>query len=151
VSRTIRGSEIEHAYEAASIATAARTALIEAWLDFCTETVFSHHSKLDLVTTAVTAGYDFVLHIVMIPFALSELRVGARVQNGAMMFRLPNSLPDANGCGHSSPRQHQAVIAPCPTTMPLTKVLPKSLRIVSASPITIPRWPSWTPEPLFKL
>jgi Zeta toxin len=133
-----RGSEVEHAYEAASIATATRTALMEARLDFCTETVFSHQSKLDLVTTAVTAGHDVVLHIVMIPFALSELRVGRGFRTVAMMSRLPNSDRDTNGCGHASPLKHQAVIAPCSTTMPLTKVPPTSLRIVSASPTTNP-------------
>ncbi len=35
------GHELEHADEAAQIAAAARTALIDARLDFCTETAFS--------------------------------------------------------------------------------------------------------------
>ena len=43
----------------------------DARLDFCTETVSSHHSKVDLVLGAVSAGYDVVLHVVMIPLVLS--------------------------------------------------------------------------------
>jgi Zeta toxin len=85
--RTTR--RMEHAYEVAGIAAAVRAALIAARLDFCTETVFSHQSKVDFVTTAVTAGYDVVLHVVMIPFVLSELRVGARVCSGGTACRPP--------------------------------------------------------------
>ncbi len=56
------GHEAEQAYEAANIATAACSTLIDARLDFCAETVFSHQSKVDLVTTAVAAGYDMHDH-----------------------------------------------------------------------------------------
>src|SRR3546814_2114388 len=76
------GRELEQAYEAARIAAAARRALVDARLDFCTETVFSHASKLDLVTDAVAASYDVVLHVVMIPVELSGRRVAARVAAG---------------------------------------------------------------------
>jgi len=77
------GSEAEaRSYEAAEIAARARTALIDARLDFCTETVFSHESKLELVAVAAAAGYDVVLHVVLIPAALSGPRVAARVATG---------------------------------------------------------------------
>ena len=76
------GQELERAYEAARIADAVRNALIEARIAFCTETVFSHASKVDLVRTAVAAGYDVVLHVVMVPAGLSEHRVAARVAAG---------------------------------------------------------------------
>ena len=46
------GQEVEQAYAAAEIAGATRQALIDARLDFCTETVFSHESKIDLVAVA---------------------------------------------------------------------------------------------------
>lgn len=69
-------------YEAARIAADARETLIEARLDFCTETVFSHPSKLDLVEIASEAGYDIVLHVVMIPLRLCLPRVEARVAAG---------------------------------------------------------------------
>ena len=61
------GHELEHADEAAQIAAAARTALIDRRLDFCTETVLSHESQVDLVTTTAAAGYNVVMHVVMIP------------------------------------------------------------------------------------
>ena len=54
-------------YAAAEIAADTRAALIEARLDFCTETVFSHPSKVALIDTAVAAGYDVVLHVVIGP------------------------------------------------------------------------------------
>ena len=76
------GHEVEQAYSAAEIAAAARQALIDARLDFCSETVFSHESKVELVTAAVRAGYDVVLHVVMIPLALSGPRVAARAAAG---------------------------------------------------------------------
>ncbi|HUG00137.1 MAG TPA: zeta toxin family protein [Ilumatobacter sp.] len=76
------GHELERAYDAARIAASTRAALIEARLDFCTETVFSHESKVELVTTAVGADYDVVLHVVMIPLTLSAPRVAARLAAG---------------------------------------------------------------------
>jgi predicted ABC-type ATPase len=74
--------ELEHADEAAQIAAAAHAALIDARLDFCTETDFSHESKVDFVTTAAAADYDVVMHVVMIPLELSGPRVAARVAAG---------------------------------------------------------------------
>ncbi|MEZ5311257.1 MAG: zeta toxin family protein [Microthrixaceae bacterium] len=77
------GTDAERrSYEAAEIAARTRTTLIDARLDFCTETVFSHRSKLELVRSAVGAGYDVVAHVVMIPLSLSEPRVAARVASG---------------------------------------------------------------------
>jgi predicted ABC-type ATPase len=76
------GRELESSYEASEIATAARDALIAARIDFCTETMFSHGSKVELVMTAVRAGYDVVLHVVMIPRELSHARVVTRVAAG---------------------------------------------------------------------
>jgi len=76
------GDEVERAYEAASIAAKTGTALLDARLDFCTETVFSHPSKADLIHTATACGYDVALHIIMIPLELSGPRVAARVQAG---------------------------------------------------------------------
>jgi predicted ABC-type ATPase len=76
------GEEVVRAREAAEIAAATRQALLDARLDFCAETVFSHPSKVDLVAAAVDAGYDVVLHAVLIPLELSALRVAARVAAG---------------------------------------------------------------------
>ncbi len=75
-------SASEKSYAAAEIAANTRAALIDARLDFCTETVFSHPSKVDLIETAVAAVYDVVLHVVMVPLELSGPRVAARVAAG---------------------------------------------------------------------
>jgi predicted ABC-type ATPase len=76
------GEELEHSRQAVQIAAATRAQLIAARLDFCAETVFSHKSKLELVVDANAAGYDVVLHAVMIPLQLSGPRVSARVAAG---------------------------------------------------------------------
>lgn len=136
----------ERAYEAAKIAAAVRDALIGARLDFCTETVFSHGSKVDLVATAVAAGYDVVVHVVMIPLELSGPRVAARVAAG----------------GHSVPAAK--VAARYERLWPnLAMVVPLCRRVVfwdnsaDDGPVEVaayrhglpdfpPRWPTWTPE-----
>jgi hypothetical protein len=69
-------------YDAAVVAAGRRAELIEARVSFVTETVFSHESKLELVHTAVDAGYLITLHIVMVPEALAVARVANRVRAG---------------------------------------------------------------------
>ena len=145
------GQELERSYEAARIASATRAALLDARLDFCTETVFSHGSKVDLVADAVSAGYDVVVHVVMIPFVLSGPRVAARVAGG----------------GHDVPVDKLA--ARFERLWPnVVAVTPRCSRVVfydnsaDGGPIEVasfrngvsdytPRWPSWTPEPLLAL
>jgi predicted ABC-type ATPase len=135
-------------YAAAEIAASTRAALIDARLDFCTETVFSHPSKVDLVDTAVAAGYDVVLHIVMVPVELSVHRVAARVTAG----------------GHDVPTDK--ITARYERIWPnVVKCLGRCRRCVfydnsdDAGPIEVasfrggladypPRWPDWTPGAL---
>lgn len=77
------GAEAEaRSYEAAEIAARTRQALIDARLDFCAETVFSHASKLDLIAIALDGGYHVTVHVVMVPVELSSRRVLARVAAG---------------------------------------------------------------------
>src|SRR6476620_3169245 len=64
-----------HAYEAAEIATATRSA-------FIAETVFSHPSKIDLVREARLAGYTVVLHVVLVTEDLAVERVSHRARAG---------------------------------------------------------------------
>ena len=145
------GHELEHADEAAQIAAAARTALIDARLDFCTETVFSHESEVDLVTTAAAAGYDVVMHVVMIPLELSGPRVAALVAAGG------HDVP----AGKLADRYRRL----WPHVAAAT---PHCYRIVfydnaaDNGPVEIgsfrfgypdypPRWPGWTPVPLLAL
>ena len=76
------GEELEHAYEAAAIATAARAECLAQRQSFTTETVFSHPSKIALLQAAADAGYRTYLHIVLIPEALAVARVAERVAGG---------------------------------------------------------------------
>ena len=145
------GEEVQQAYAAARIAASTRQALIEARLDFCTETVFSHESKIDLITSAGAAGYDVVMHVVMIPLKLSRPRVEARVAVGghdvpadklaSRYERLwPNIVVAAPGC-------HRVVFYDNSVDDGPSEVAAYRSG-VSDYP---PRWPQWTPEPLLAL
>ncbi len=76
------GTEVEHAYDAAELATVARAERIGACRSFATETVFSHESKVALLRDAEAAGYRVTLHIVLIPEELAVARVVDRVTHG---------------------------------------------------------------------
>lgn len=71
-----------HSYDAARIAAETRSRLIRAGKSFIAETVFSHPSKLELVSDAHEHGYTVALHAVMIPEGLAIERVRHRVQAG---------------------------------------------------------------------
>jgi predicted ABC-type ATPase len=135
-------------YEAAQIAAATRAALIDARLDFCAETVFSHTSKLEEIATADAAGYDVILHVVMIPFELSGPRVASRVAAGG------HSVPDDKLAGRyrrlwpnvvTATRQCHHVVfwdnsrADGPTEVATYR---------SGIPDYEPGWPAWTPAAL---
>ena len=145
------GDESANAYEAARIAARARQALIDARLDFCTETVFSHASKVELVTTATAAGYDVVLHVVMIPPELSSRRVASRVAagghdvpTGKLVSRYQRLWPlvavAARHCYRTLFWNNAADNGPFEVA---------SYRYGTAD--YPPRWPAWTPQPLLEL
>lgn len=146
------GDEAEaRSYEAATIAARARSALVDARLDFCTQTVFSHSSKVALVADAVSAGYDVVLHVVMIPLALSGPRVAARAAAGG------HSVP-TDKLGARFERLWPHVVAVVPVCMLAvfwdnsgdagpTEVATFRYGLADAPP----RWPSWAPAPLTEL
>lgn len=71
-----------HAYEAAQAAADTRTQLIASGRSFVAETVFSHPSKLDLIRLAQAAGYQVVLHVMLVPEELAVARVHYRVRAG---------------------------------------------------------------------
>lgn len=73
---------LEHTYDAARVAAETRTALIDARHSFIAETVFSHPSKVDLVTEAQAAGFTVFLHALLVPEDLSVARVAHRVLAG---------------------------------------------------------------------
>lgn len=136
----------ERSYEAAGIAAATRVALIEARLDFCTETVFSHASKLELVESAVEADYDVVLHVVMIPLELSGPRVDVRIAAGGhsvppskLASRYERLWPNV---ASAVPSCHRAVFWDNSSDHGPFEVA--SYR--QGVPDYPSRWPSWTPK-----
>lgn len=76
------GAQAEHAYEAARIAEAQRRDRIAEGASFISETVFSHPSKIELVSDAVDAGYLVHLHVIIVPVELTVQRVLERVYRG---------------------------------------------------------------------
>lgn len=71
-----------HGYEASQLAASEREELVGRRVSFATETVFSHHSKLELVERARAAGYIVYLHVVVVPVELALARVADRVTRG---------------------------------------------------------------------
>lgn len=139
------------AYKAAEIAAKAREALIAARLDFCSETVFSHESKVDLVASASSSGYDVVLHVVMIPLRLSGPRVAARVANGGhgvpaekLETRYERLWPLVVA---AVPMCHRAVF--CDNSADAGPFEVGSYRY--GVPDYEPRWPAWSPDPVRRL
>jgi predicted ABC-type ATPase len=146
------GTDAEaRSYEAGEIAAAARSALIAARIDFCTETVFSHPSKLELIDAAIVAGYEVVCHVVMIPLELSGARVAARVAAGG------HSVPPAKLPGRyqrlwpnvasAVPRCHRIVFWDNSRDDGPTEVAAYRYGL----PDYPPRWPIWTPAPVAHL
>jgi predicted ABC-type ATPase len=141
--------QLAHGYEAAQRAAEERTRLIGERRSFVTETVFSHPSKIDLLTAARRAGYLVTLHVVMVPVDLAVLRVGDRVARG----------------GHDVPEQkivdrwgrlwtHVAAAVPAADEVfvydnsdarhPYRRIA----HFRNGRPLGRPDWPGWTPEAL---
>nr|WP_237399762.1 zeta toxin family protein [Rhodovulum visakhapatnamense] len=79
----LKDASMEASYKAAKIAAARRASLLEARQSFATETVFSHPSKLDIVTEARARGYMvIVMHVGVDHPNLSVARVQARTGEG---------------------------------------------------------------------
>lgn len=79
----LKDTSLEASYKAAEIAAQRRAVLLDARKSFATETVFSHPSKLDLITDAQTRGYIvIVMHVGVDDPELSVARVRARTEEG---------------------------------------------------------------------
>ena len=73
----------EHAYKASRLAAETRAALLDKQRSFVTETVFSHESKLDLLSDARQRGYLVWLTCIYLDSPnLSVARVKQRVTEG---------------------------------------------------------------------
>lgn len=138
-----------HAYEAAEMAAAERSRYIAERSSFATETVFSHPSKLELITEAREAGYVVGLHVCMIPVDLTVVRVEDRVADGGhsvpedkIRERYPRLWPlvaeaitvvdEAVVYDNSRPEAPFATVA----------------KFRAGHLVTVPTWPTWAPRGL---
>jgi predicted ABC-type ATPase len=79
----LKDASMTASYRAAEIAAERRTRLLEDRKSFATETVFSHASKLDIITDAQARGYTvIVMHVGVDDPSLSVARVRARTEEG---------------------------------------------------------------------
>lgn len=79
----LQDPSMEASYQAARIAKARRIEILEARQSFATETVFSHPSKLELITAARACGYlVIVMHVGVDSPDLCAGRVKARAEQG---------------------------------------------------------------------
>ncbi len=135
----------EHSYDAARIAERTRDALIAAGRPLIAETVFSHPSKLDLISTAHDAGFAVHVHAVLIPEHLALHRVVARVESGghsvppekirSRFQRLWPLVVTAISCAdaayvYDNSRSEMTILA----------------EFSQGSAISPPAWPAWTPQ-----
>jgi predicted ABC-type ATPase len=137
-----------HAYEAAHLAEATCTALIESGRQFIAETVFSHPSKIELMHQAQEAGYFAALHVLMLPEHVALARVAAHVEGG----------------GHAVPENK--IRERYRRLWPLVAVAAEMAQsaafwdnstlsgpdlvaeLASGQLLAPPRWPDWTPDVL---
>ena len=127
------------------IASRTRHALISSGQDFIAESVFSHESKLDLITEARDSGFTVVTHVLLVPEELSVRRVAARVRAGG--HRVPEEKIRTryqrlwgNVVG-AILRSHSAFVWDnSPHGSPIL-VAQFANGVVSGRP----RWPEWTP------
>jgi predicted ABC-type ATPase len=135
-------------YEAARIAEATRSALIESGRQFFAETVFSHPSKVALIDQAQESGYFVALHVLMLPEDVAVARVAARVERG----------------GHSVPENK--IRERYQRLWPLVAVAAAKAQsadfwdnstldgpdlvteLANGQLLALPKWPSWTPDVL---
>jgi predicted ABC-type ATPase len=137
---------VGRSYDAAVAAGERRSELIEERRSFATETVFSHESKLDLVRSALDAGFLVTLHVVVVPEGLSVARVTSRVRSGG------HAVPEVKV--RERYRRLWPLVATAITIATTAVVYDNSsattpLRVVGrferGRPVADPEWPSWAP------
>ncbi len=138
----------EHAYDAAQVAAETREQLIANGRSFIAETVFSHPSKLDLIRSAQEAGYQVVLHVMVVPEELAVTRVAYRVRGGGhdvpegkIRERYRRLWPLAAVAISMADR---AVVYDNSTLAGPAKVA----EFFGGLPIGAVTWPEWAPEPM---
>lgn len=143
------GAEAEHAYEAAQLAESLRQGQIAARSSFISETVFSHPSKIDLVSDAMDVGYLVHLHVIVVPVELTVQRVLERVRRGG------HTVPE-----HKIRERYERLwgnIASAIQIVDVAEVFDNSsartpfrlcARFEQGALIGTPRWPQWAPTAL---
>jgi predicted ABC-type ATPase len=103
----------QHSYEAAKIAEAMRTQLLQQGRTFCFETVFSHPTKIDFIAKAKAIGYEIVLVFIHLDLvSLNHARIAQRVSDSGhhvpedkVSSRIPRDLQNIQQalplCDHS--------------------------------------------------
>lgn len=137
-----------HAYEAAQVAAKTRAYLIAGGRPFIAETVFSHPSKLALLRSARAAGYQVVLHAMLVPEELAVRRVAYRVQAGG------HDVPE-----HKIRERYERLwplVAQAVSLADRAVLYDNSRRtgpvkiaeFFGGLPIGAATWPQWAPEPV---
>ena len=145
-------TQLEHAYEAARIAERLRREFIAEKRSFISETVFSHPSKVQLVTDAADAGFLVTLHIVMVPVDLTVQRVRERVRRGG------HAVPE-----HKIRERYERLwehVAETIGTVDSANLYDNSsagrpfhlcASFELGALVGSPDWPTWVPDPLKRL
>ncbi|MCW4466329.1 zeta toxin family protein [Glutamicibacter sp. MNS18] len=76
------GEEEAHGHEASKLAVRKREQPLNTRSSFITETVFSHPSKVDLVSRASLLRYQITLHVILVPLDQALVRITERVPLG---------------------------------------------------------------------
>lgn len=143
------GDELAHAYEASRLAEAERQRLMLARSSFIAETVFSHESKVALVSQATMLGYLVHLHVVIIPVDLAVARVADRVRRGG------HDVPEQKTRDRFErlwPLVARAIMASDRADLydnsRTATALRRFARVDGGRLIGDVEWPVWTPAPL---
>ena len=137
-----------HAYEAARVAAATRSALITRGRSFIAETVFSHPSELELLTEAQAAGYIVAVHAVLVPEDLAVQRVAYRVRAGG------HSVPETKirerhgrlwGLVAVAVARGDLATAYANSRFAGPRIV---AQLAGGEIIGFPSWPSWAPQQL---
>lgn len=140
----------EMSYEAAQLAAATRDELLIQGRSFIAETVFSHSSKLELIDRAQASGFTVILHVMLVPEAMSVLRVGYRVASGG--HAVPESKIRSRYrrlwplVAEAIRRADEATVYDTASGTPAPVA-----RFASGVPVGVLRWPGWAPAALTDL
>lgn len=142
------GDEEQQSYKAAQMAATARATAIQERRSFVAETVFSHPSKVDLVRSAIEAGYSVTLHVVIVPEDLAVVRARLRSEQGG------HSVPEDKVRSRYRrlwPIVFEAAQLADETVVYDNSRAAKPFRVVAryrkGALVGTPEWPTWSPRP----